>query len=158
MRRTGWLETFDGANRGFLVRLAQPPCLQSDGLRLSMPGDGADQPTIWSLYKDEVRLSRIALVLYGLQDRYSQDALLQLASFLVTEPFQDGQADSTLLVYFSGVAGLNLSALIYCVRLILLETTLLRFAYHSIRIPARPRHDQLTCLNKIRTRAFCLGS
>ncbi|KAL2192243.1 hypothetical protein P885DRAFT_5969, partial [Corynascus similis CBS 632.67] len=103
----------------------------------------------------------------------SQDTLLQLASFLVTEPFQDGQADSTLLVYFSGVARISvdgswferasqytpkLSALIYCARLILLETTLLRFAYHSIGIPARPRHDQLTCLNKIRARAFCLGS
>ncbi|KAL2137466.1 hypothetical protein VTI28DRAFT_9592 [Corynascus sepedonium] len=102
-----------------------------------------------------------------------QDALLQLASFLVTEPFQDGQASSTLLVYFSGVAGLStdgswferpsrytpkLSALIYCARLILLETTLPRFAYHSIRIPARPRHDQLRRLNEIRARAFCIGS
>ncbi|KAL2196647.1 hypothetical protein P885DRAFT_77767 [Corynascus similis CBS 632.67] len=93
--------------------------------------------------------------------------------FLVTEPFQDGQADSTLLVYFSGVARISvdrswferasqytpkLLALIYCARLILLETTLPRFAHHSIRIPARPRHDQLTRLNEIRTRAFCLGS
>ncbi|KAK4243060.1 hypothetical protein C7999DRAFT_45037 [Corynascus novoguineensis] len=347
IRRTGWLETFDRANRGFLVRLAQPPCLQSDGLRLSIPGDGANQPPIWSLYEDEVRLSRVALALRGLQDRCEdtarhtdvstrfwlrsadpvrpyrhpfqlvgrqtisriywrlflrflcfpfrlwrlsrrarasycrrsltqeqcaalqaawsvfgddpgqtrylqgvedllgsqgmsdadsgsdfdsdsdsdidsntdsdadsyanadfdsntdldsnydpsdqatsssseeeerddsistpddQDALLQLASFLVTEPFQDGQASSTLLVYFSGVAGLSvdgswferpsrytpkLSALIYCARLILLETALPRFAYRSIRIPARPRHDQLRRLNKIRARAFCIGS
>src|SRR5690349_20538592 len=36
-------------------------------------------------------------------DPYYQDALLRLASFLVTEPFRDGQARSTLLVYFSGV-------------------------------------------------------
>ena len=74
VRRTGWLETFDGANRDFLVRLAQPPCLQSDGLRLSIPGDGADQRPIWSPYEDEVRLRRVALALHGLQDRCADTA------------------------------------------------------------------------------------
>ncbi|KAK4243174.1 hypothetical protein C7999DRAFT_44957 [Corynascus novoguineensis] len=37
IRRTGWLETFDRANRGVLVRLAQLPCLEGGDLRLNAP-------------------------------------------------------------------------------------------------------------------------
>ncbi|EAQ90199.1 hypothetical protein CHGG_06818 [Chaetomium globosum CBS 148.51] len=106
-------------------------------------------------------------------DPYYQDALLQLARLLVTEPFRDGQARSTLLVYFSGVAGLGadgssferpsrytskLSALIYCARLLLLETVLPRLPHHHIRIAARPHRNQVERLNKVRVPAFCLGS
>jgi hypothetical protein len=39
MRRTGWLETSDGASRDVLVRLALPPRPEGDGLWLSAPGD-----------------------------------------------------------------------------------------------------------------------
>ena len=106
-------------------------------------------------------------------DPYYQDALLQLARLLLTEPFRGGQARSTLLVYFSGVAGLGadgssferpsrytskLSALIYCARLLLLETVLPRFPHHHIRIAARPHRNQVERLNKVRVPAFCLGS
>ncbi|KAK4232794.1 hypothetical protein C8A03DRAFT_39574, partial [Achaetomium macrosporum] len=105
-------------------------------------------------------------------DPYYQDILLRLAGFLVTEPFRGGQASSTLLVYFSGVIGLSadgstymrplqytpkLSALIYCARLVLLETVLPRFSHDYVRIPARPRRHQVERLNKVRRKAFCIG-
>ncbi|KAI1839744.1 hypothetical protein JX266_014045 [Neoarthrinium moseri] len=99
--------------------------------------------------------------------------LLQLVGFFVTEAFEDGRADSTLLVYFSGVLGIcedgvtfaqprhytpKLSALIYCARLITLQLTPPRFAYKDIGLEARPRHYQLARLNILRTKALCLGS
>lgn len=99
--------------------------------------------------------------------------LLRLAAFFVTEPFENGRADSTLLIYFSGVLGINedgvtflrprhytpkLSGLIYCARLLVLELTLPRFAYHEVGITARPRYSQLECLNAVRTTALCIGS
>jgi hypothetical protein len=63
---TGWLETFDGARRDVLVRLALPPCLEGRGLRLSAPED--DVP-IWSSREDEDQLGRVASALRGLQRR-----------------------------------------------------------------------------------------
>jgi len=80
---------------------------------------------------------------------------------------------STLLVYFSGILGVStdgstfkrprnytpkLSGLIYCIRLIVLESILPRFAHSFIGWEARPRHGQLDLLNHVRTRKMCLGS
>ncbi|EAQ93900.1 hypothetical protein CHGG_02135 [Chaetomium globosum CBS 148.51] len=71
MRRTGWLETFHGARRDVLARLALPPCQEGDGLRLSAPGD---ETTIRSTREDEDRLGRVASALRGLQSRCEDTA------------------------------------------------------------------------------------
>lgn len=92
--------------------------------------------------------------------------------FFCTESFLDGQASSTLLVYFSAVLGISvpgstferarnytpkLSALIYCVRLCLLEATLPRFAHPALDWPARPPTGQLKMLERVRARYLCLS-
>jgi hypothetical protein len=93
--------------------------------------------------------------------------------FLSTEEYEDGKPSSTLLIYASGVLGishdgftferaksytLNLSAMIYCVRMIILEATLPRFAHVRLGWTARPRHGQTDLLNEVRKKTLCLGS
>ncbi|KAL0764704.1 hypothetical protein CaCOL14_012794 [Colletotrichum acutatum] len=102
-----------------------------------------------------------------------EDLTLRLLYFLMTEEFEDGQSKSTLLVYFSGVLGLtsdgsgfqspgnytaNLSAFIYCVRLIVIEVLLPRTSHDYVGYPARPRHGQLEILNRVRRETMCLAS
>ncbi|KAF1359098.1 hypothetical protein EJ07DRAFT_80345, partial [Lizonia empirigonia] len=75
--------------------------------------------------------------------------------------------------YFSGVLGMSadgltfekasnytskLSGLIYCSRLLAIESTLPRFAHQYINWSARPRYNQLDLLNKVRRAKMCLGS
>ncbi|KAF6802469.1 hypothetical protein CMUS01_15342 [Colletotrichum musicola] len=101
------------------------------------------------------------------------DLTLRLLYFLMTEEFEDGQSKSTLLVYFSGVLGLtsdgsgfrrpgnyttNLSALIYCARLVVVEVLLPRTGHDYVGYPARPRHGQLDILNRVRRKTMCLAS
>ncbi len=97
------------------------------------------------------------------QDR-QLDVVLRFCLFMAMEEFDDGQASSTLLVYFSAVCGLSgdngaefarpatytthLSGLIYCTRLIILEGILPRVAHEYIGLPARPRRGQLELLCK----------
>lgn len=93
--------------------------------------------------------------------------------FLTTEEYEDGKPSSTLLVYFSAIMGIStdgstfarprrytpkLSALIYCIRLIVLESTLPRFAHSFIGWEARPRYGQIDLLNRVRAQKMCLGS
>ncbi|KAK0370042.1 hypothetical protein CLIM01_12595 [Colletotrichum limetticola] len=102
-----------------------------------------------------------------------EDLTLRLLYFLMTEEFEDGQSKSTLLVYFSGVLGLtsdgsgfqspgnytaNLSAFIYCARLIVIEVLLPRTSHDYVGYPARPRHGQLEILNRVRRETMCLAS
>jgi hypothetical protein len=92
--------------------------------------------------------------------------------YFCTEEYVDGQPSSTLLVYFSGVLGIaypgtsfqrprsyttKLSALIYCIRLCLLEASLPRFAHPSIDWEARPLTGQLDRLNCLRERSMCIS-
>ncbi|KAK1950831.1 hypothetical protein LY78DRAFT_543274, partial [Colletotrichum sublineola] len=101
------------------------------------------------------------------------DLILRLLYFLVTEEFEDGQSKSTLLVYFSGVLGLtsdgtgfhrprnytgNLSALVHCSRLVMLEVLLPQTSHDYVSYPARPRHGQLEKLNAVRREKMCLAS
>jgi hypothetical protein len=68
-----------------------------------------------------------------------EDPLFRFVKFLSTEEYEDGKPSSTLLIYFSGILGISqdgstferaknytskLSALIYCIRMIILEATL----------------------------------
>jgi hypothetical protein len=107
------------------------------------------------------------------RDEYLTDLVLRLAYFLGTEEYEDGRSISTLLIYFSSVLGISvdgttlerplnytpkLSAIIHCIRLILLESTLPRFAHSHIGWDARPRRGQLEVLNKLRVEKMCLGS
>ncbi|KAK3898244.1 hypothetical protein C8A05DRAFT_47376 [Staphylotrichum tortipilum] len=91
-------------------------------------------------------------------DQYYQDILLQLAKSLVTEPFRDGMSTDGSTFERPSRYTPKLSALIYYARLILLETTLPRRSHDHIQIPTRPRQGQLERLNKVRAKAFCLGS
>jgi hypothetical protein len=102
-----------------------------------------------------------------------EDLMLRFGYFLVTEEYEDGISSSTLLVYFSGILGISidgstferpsnytskLSALIYCSRLLIIESTLSHFAHQYIEWPARPRHNQSEQLNRVRRAKMCLGS
>ena len=75
------------------------------------------------------------------------DLMLRFAQSLATEEYKDGNSSLTLLIYFSGVLGMSadgltferasnytskLSALIYCVRLLAIESTLPRCAHQYI--------------------------
>ncbi|KAJ6267416.1 hypothetical protein PSV08DRAFT_229224 [Bipolaris maydis] len=93
--------------------------------------------------------------------------------FLSTEEYEDGKPSSTLLIYASGVLGIShdgstferaksytskLSAMIYCVRMIILKATLPRVAHVRLGWTARPRHGQTDLLNEVRKKTLCLGS
>ena len=95
-----------------------------------------------------------------------------LASFLCTEQYRDSRAASTLLVYYSGVLGIspdgmtfqrpraytsNLSGLVYCIRLVLLEATLPRFPHSYVDWVQRPSVGQLEKLNATRGRFMSAG-
>ena len=100
------------------------------------------------------------------------DAAGEFFAFLCTEEFVDSQSSSALLVFFCGTLGFSadglrfdrprdytpkLSAMIYCVRLCLLEVTLPRFAHLSATWGARPRSGHLKRFNPIRERFLCNG-
>jgi hypothetical protein len=100
------------------------------------------------------------------------DAVGQMSLFLCQEPYVDGNASSTLLVYFSGILGFSasgltferlrnytpkLSGLIYCMRLYMLEATLPRFEHLSNGWQVRPRTGDLSRLNRVRERYMCFG-
>ena len=100
------------------------------------------------------------------------DQVGALSIFLCKESFFDGQSSSTLLVYYSAILGLchagstfdrpgnyapKLSALIYSIRLCLLESCLPRFEHSLPHWPARPRTRQLEQLERVRTRFMCLS-
>ncbi len=100
------------------------------------------------------------------------DLIGLLAAAFCKEEFYDGRAASTLLVYFSGVLGFSpdghtfqrptnytskLSALIYCIRLVLLEATLPRRAHPYIGWLARTASKQLATLQSARRRFLCWG-
>ena len=96
-------------------------------------------------------------------DRLS-DMVGALAEYLCTETCADGMPESTLIVYFSGILGFNpdattflqaraytsyLSALAYCIRLTVLESTLPRFAHPIVGWPMRPSTDQADRLKDV---------
>ena len=88
----------------------------------------------------------------------------RLAIFFITEGFTDGQPISSLLIYYSGVLGfsndgstfrrpsdytLQLSALIYVQRLLLLEFALPSRTYAYVDLPRQSWHGQFDHLNKV---------
>src|SRR5690349_18403694 len=90
----------------------------------------------------------------GQIDRVPGGVVLRLRIVLSTEIFEDGQSSSTLLIYFRGVLGISadgstfmrarnytpkLSGIIYCIRLLVLVSTLPRSAHDYIGLDARPR-------------------
>ena len=98
------------------------------------------------------------------------DLVGELSASLCTESFVDCQPASTLIVYFSGILGLSpdgstflrpkaytssLSALIYSMRLILLEATAPRFEHPNVGWSARPRTHQLDLIKDIHERYMC---
>lgn len=100
------------------------------------------------------------------------DLIGRLSVFFCTEEFTDSRSSSTIIVYFSGILGFSpsgttferprnytskLSALIYCIRLCLLETSLPRFAHPSIGWKARASSGNLKRLNRVRERFMCLS-
>ncbi|RSL44777.1 hypothetical protein CEP54_014543 [Fusarium duplospermum] len=100
------------------------------------------------------------------------ELLFQLSFELSTEPFQNGHADSALLVYFSGVLGFSsdcrrfqlareycpyLSGLIWIQRLIFLEYALPLYPYPTIGIQQRP-YMPMQRLNDVRQKYMVSGS
>jgi hypothetical protein len=90
------------------------------------------------------------------------ESIGELSAFLCREEFSDGEPNSTILVYFSGILGFSrdgstfervrnytpkLSALIYCARLCLLELILPRYSHAGIRWLKRPTTGGLDILN-----------
>jgi hypothetical protein len=79
-----------------------------------------------------------------------------------------------MLVYFSAVCGLTLptganflrpaqftsilSSLIYCTRLLIMESVLPRFSHDYISLSERPRYGQLDILNNVRKKKMCDGT
>ncbi|KAH6985327.1 hypothetical protein EDB80DRAFT_821764 [Ilyonectria destructans] len=102
------------------------------------------------------------------------DVVLRFYYDMATEDFEDGRSSSSLLVYFSAARGLSrpsgneylrparftpiLAALIYCARLIILETVLPRFPHLYTGLPARPLFGHLKALNAIRVEKMCDGT
>ncbi|KJZ70098.1 hypothetical protein HIM_10501 [Hirsutella minnesotensis 3608] len=110
----------------------------------------------------------------GVQQDPHADTILRFCYHMATEDFEDGRASSTLLIYFSAVCGLSvpdgaeflrpgqytthLAGLIYCVRLIMLESVLPCASHDYIGIKARPRRRQLDVLQPLRRDKMCDGS
>jgi hypothetical protein len=102
-----------------------------------------------------------------------EDLMLRFGNFLATEEYEDSKPPPTLLVYFNGILGIliddstferpsnytsKLSALIYCSRLLIIESTLSHFVHQYIGWPARRRYNQLEQLNRVHRAKMCLGS
>lgn len=98
------------------------------------------------------------------------DAVGEFFSFLCSEEFEESMSSSTLLVYFCGTLGFSpdglgfeparnftpkLSAMIYSIRLCILERTLPRIDHLSATWPRRPRYGHLEHLNPIRELLLC---
>lgn len=98
------------------------------------------------------------------------DAVGEFFGFLCSEEFERDISSSTLLVYFCGTLGFSpeglgfdsarnftpkLSAMIYCIRLCVLERTLPRFDHSSATWPCRPRSGHLEHLHPIREFFLC---
>ncbi|KAL4981349.1 hypothetical protein BDW68DRAFT_183589, partial [Aspergillus falconensis] len=101
------------------------------------------------------------------------EMLFKLCMTLSLQETRDGQPQSTMLVYFSGILGMShdgqyflparnstsaLSALIYIQRLLFLEHVLPYRAYPFLGRPSRPRTDQLTPLQAVRMQFMLPGS
>ncbi|KAK6703754.1 hypothetical protein SNK04_013689 [Fusarium graminearum] len=95
------------------------------------------------------------------------ELLFGLTLALATQPVVNGQPQTTVLVYFSGILGFssssggsaflsarsytsNLSGLIYILRLVFLEYALPLQSYPTLNIEQRPRIGQLERLQSIR--------
>ncbi|KAL3587650.1 hypothetical protein FPOAC2_13547 [Fusarium poae] len=93
---------------------------------------------------------------------------------MATEDFADGNSKSTMLVYFSATCGLTspmgadflrpaqftgiLSSLIYCTRLLIMESVLPRFSHDYVGLLQRPQYGQLEILNAVRKNKMCDGT
>jgi hypothetical protein len=100
------------------------------------------------------------------------DAVGKFSYFLCTEEFDDGLPSSTAIVHFSGVLSFTpdgstferpakytpkLSAMIYCIRLCVLEKMLPRLSHPKIGWSMRPRTGGLKHFTKFRDRFMCHG-
>lgn len=94
----------------------------------------------------------------------------ELSMVLIKEKSIDSQPSTTTLVYFSGVLGIlpdgktwagprnytsHLSALIYCMRLLVLEWTLPQFPHPSEAWPPQPRSNYISALNAVHCYTLC---
>ena len=76
-----------------------------------------------------------------------QDSVAEFCTYICTEPYRDGKAGTTIMVYLAGVLGIaqdgksferpknytsKLSAILHSARLCLLEATFPRFPYVSL--------------------------
>ncbi|KAH7248230.1 hypothetical protein B0J15DRAFT_562411 [Fusarium solani] len=102
------------------------------------------------------------------------ELLFGLTLALATQPVIDGQPQTTVLIYFSGILGFssspdsaflparsytsNLSGLIYILRLIFLEYALPLQAYPTLALERRPRMGQLDRLQPIRRQYMVMES
>jgi hypothetical protein len=100
------------------------------------------------------------------------DAVGKFSYHLCTEEFENGLSSSTAIVYFSGILRFTpdgstferpsrytpkLSAMIYCIRLCVLERMLPRFSHPKICWPMRPQTGGLKRFARFRDRFMCHG-
>jgi hypothetical protein len=101
------------------------------------------------------------------------EMLFKLCVLFITQTFADGQPQSSILVYFSGILGISsngghflpaglftthLSALIYIQRLLFLEYALPYREYSYLGWSCRPLDDHITQLETVRRRYMLPGS
>ncbi|EXK76860.1 hypothetical protein FOQG_18408 [Fusarium oxysporum f. sp. raphani 54005] len=103
------------------------------------------------------------------------ELLFGLTLAIATQPVINGQPQTTVLIYFSGILGFslspgggaflparsytsNLSGLVYILRLVLLEYALPLRAYPTLALQRRPRMGQLKRLQPIRRQYMVMES
>ncbi|PNP58763.1 hypothetical protein FNYG_15041 [Fusarium nygamai] len=103
------------------------------------------------------------------------ELLFGLTLAIATQPVINGQPQTTVLIYFSGILGFslspgggaflsarsytsNLSGLVYILRLVLLEYALPLRAYPTLALQRRPRMGQLKRLQPIRRKYMVMES
>jgi hypothetical protein len=106
-------------------------------------------------------------------DNIFQDYVAEFCAHICTEPYHDGKAGTTIMVFLAGVLGIaqdgmsyerpkiytsKLSAILHSARLCLLEATLPRLPHVNLGWGPRPRLGQVDVLNRMRERHFCQGS
>jgi hypothetical protein len=109
----------------------------------------------------------------ALSESLLQDSVAKFCTYICTEPYRDGKAGTTIMVYLAGVLGIaqdgvsferpknytsKLSAILHSARLCLLEATLPRFPHVSLGWGPRPSLGQDKVLNEMRENYLCLGS
>jgi hypothetical protein len=106
-------------------------------------------------------------------DSLFQDCVAEFCAYICTEPYRDGRAGTTIMVFIAGVLGIaqdgmsferpknytsEISALLHSARLCMLEATLPWLPHANLGWGPRPSLGQVDILNQMREQYLCQGS